>query len=154
MPHALRASTPVVGVMALNGLAVSLHQVCAILREVVLSTARVSHTNSFVPVLLKSYLRSATSACSMWCAIYKFKRNLRVQSILLRVTQLIRGLRFTSCATHSHSSSGAFAVAKATWLSSSANGAAITRARTGWVKASAFPHQFCWRYVAQRVCDE
>ena len=66
-------------------------------------------------------------------------------SILLRATQIKRIFRFISCATHSHSAKGVFAMAKTAWLSVSANGAAITRASKGLSNATAFANPCCWR---------
>ena len=68
--------------------------------------------------------------------------------------QINHRLRFASCATHSHSLSVVFAVAKTAWLSSCANGAAITSTSKWIVKRYAFANHCCGRYAFEGASIE
>ena len=90
-------------------------------------------------------LRNIKFATFFFVALFGFKGSLQVRRAVLRATQLNRGQRFASCATHAQFSGVAFAVAKAAGLFSITGVAALTRAIIGRQNPGGFCRQFCWR---------
>jgi hypothetical protein len=69
-----------------------------------------------------------------------------VQRTVLLATQLNRSKRFAACATPSHSSGLAFAMAKATQFQQGRRVAPTTKTSSGSSNASAFAAHCCRRY--------
>ena len=71
--NAARLPAPVVGIMALGGLALSLHPLLCNSGKLVFDITRVSHTCSFAPVLSVKLFLFGNTVRLVWCAIINSK---------------------------------------------------------------------------------